>query len=335
MSTTLQSPDHPIALGRTHLLASMPDLLTDTATTLIITRENTLFGPDFLVHQLRWHKSLHSRQRQSLLFTVTSKFWRNSRHREIRNASGRPLLELRRQWRQRIWSVKQAGGGGDELLSAKMTFAIGMKILMRVTNALLAASQLDECHQQQLQQHAQFRASQHAAVSPRPANRSPPPQEQSPPPYSAVIADHTGDSFASSNSSNTGGLAVDDNSLLYLNDDDSASTLPPSYDSTRHCSSHHSLQDLLDAVEPPREPAPSSSYASTPARRYLGTAVNKQEELEALQLSHAVTTVTMGDRTIVRIRRGKTMNYHTLSGALPRWEVQIAEGVDLLLVSFC
>jgi hypothetical protein len=332
-SVTLQPPDHPIALRPTHLLASMPDLLTDTATTLIITRENTLFGPDFLVHQLRWHKSLHSRQRQSLLFTVTSRFWRKSQHREIRDASsGRPLLELRRQGRQQIWRVKQAGGGGDELLSANMSCAIGMKMLMRVTNALLAASQLDESHQQQLQQHAQFQASRRAVASQRPANCGSPPQG-SPPPYSAVIADHTSDYFARSNNSNTRDLAMDENGLLYLNDDDNASTLPPSYDSIRHCTSH-SLQDLLDAVEPPREPAPSSSFVFSPARRYSEAAVNEQEELEVLQLSNAVTTVMMGDRTIIGIRLGKIMNYHLLLGTLPRWEVQIAEGVDLLLVSF-
>ncbi|KAJ5612325.1 hypothetical protein N7510_005519 [Penicillium lagena] len=332
LSATLQPPDHPIALQPTHLLASMPDLLTDTATTLIITRKNTLFGPDFLVHQLRCHKSLHSRQRQSLLFTVSSKFWRKSQHREIRDASGRPLLELRRQWRQRIWRVMQAGGGGDELLSANMGCAIEMKILMRVKNALLAASQLDESHQQRLQQHAQFQASRCSVASQR-ASRDDPPQERSPPPYSAVITDHTSDYFASSNNSNTRDLTMDDNVLLYLNDDCTAGTLPPSYDSIRHCTSH-SLQDLLDAVEPPREPALPSSFAFPPARRYSETSVNEQEELEVLQLSNAVTTVMMGDQTIIGIRRGKMMNYHTLSGALPRWEVQIAGGVDLLLVSF-
>ncbi|KAJ5157077.1 uncharacterized protein N7482_008177 [Penicillium canariense] len=333
MSTTLQPPGHPIALRPTHLLASMPDLLTDSATTLIITRENTLFGPDFLVHLLRWHKSLHSRQGQSLLFTVTSKFWRNSQRRQIRDASGRPLLELRRQWRQRIWSVEQAGGGGEELLSAKISFAIGMKILIQVTNALLAPSQLDECNQQQLEQHAQLQANRHAVVSQRPANRCPPPQARPPPPYSAVIANHTSDYFTSSNNSNTRGLAEDDNGLLYLNDDDNTSILPPSYDSSQYCSSHQSLQDLLQALEPPLEPAPSSSSTFTPATQYSGTAANNQEELEVLQLSNAVSTVMMGDRTIIWIRRKKIMNYHTLSGALPQWEVQIAEGVDLLLAS--
>ncbi|KAJ5825450.1 hypothetical protein N7474_002588 [Penicillium riverlandense] len=333
LSATLQAPDHPIALQPTHLLASMPDLQTDSATTLIITRGNTLFGPDYLVNQLRWHKSPHSRQRQSLLFTVNSKFWRKSQHRIIRDASGRPLLELRRQWRQRIWRVMQAGGGGDELLSANMSCALEMKMLMQVTNALLAASHLDESHQQQLQQHAQFQASRRPVASQRPANRTLPPQEQAPPPYSAVIAGNTSDYFASSNNSNTRGLAMDDNSLLSLDDEDDTSTSPPSYESIRPCPSH-SLQDLLDAVEAPREPAPSPFYDFPPGRWHTGAAVNKQEELEVLRLSNTVTTVMMGDRTIIGIRRGKMMNYHSLSGALPRWEVQIAEGVDLLLVSF-
>ena len=137
-STPLNPPDHPIALRHSHLLAPAPDRLTNTPTTLTVTRENTHSGRDFSIHQLRKDEPLDSFRRTSLLYTVSGRFWSNSQLREIRDSSGRPLLELRRIWWRGQWIVKRAGGVGDELLSAEMRWGIGMKIGARFCNALIA-----------------------------------------------------------------------------------------------------------------------------------------------------------------------------------------------------
>ena len=276
------------------------------------------------MHQLRRHEPLHSPRRRSLLFTVTSKFWSSSRHQEILDASGRPVLELRRQLWQRIWRVKKAGGGGDDLLSAEMGCGMGMKIAVRMTNALLETSQSDEYHQQLLWPHTGSYVSRRAAASRRSTN--PPPREPSPPPYSAVIA---GDHPPSSDRNNPSCPTECDSRSVYPNQN--GTVLPP-YDSVRRPSGN-SLQNLLDAVESPQEPAPTSSYAFPPARRYSEAAVGEKIELKVLGQTSAVRVVMMGDREIIRIRREKVI-YYSLSRLKPRWEVEIAEGVDLLLVSF-
>lgn len=333
MSTMLQALDHPIALCCTHLLAPAPDLLNQTTTTLSITRDTTLFGRDFTVHLLRPGEPMRSSRRVSLLFTVRNKFWSTSRHQEIRDASGRPLLELRRQWWQRAWKVKRADGG-DDLLSAEMCTAIdSTQIAVRVTNALLSARQLDEYHQQLLGQHIRSHASQRA-LSSQMSNYSLPPREPSPPPYSDVVAaDHSSERHARSSSCNPYRSHSSDNSSIYPDDDTNSNTMLPSYDSLWRFSSNHSLQNLLAAVESPREPAPALSYTFQPARRYSDTMVDEKIDLKVLQQSNAVTVVVMGDRKIVRIRREKLMTYG-LYGTMPRWEVEIAEGLDLLIVSF-
>lgn len=305
----LQSPDHPIALRRSHLLAPGPDRLTNTPTTLCITRENTLSGRDFIVHQLRRDEPPDSPRRNTLLYTVTGKFWSNSQHREIRDAAGRPLLELRRLWWRGQWSVKRAGGEGDDLLSMDMRWAIGTKMSLRFTNALVAGrlrgNYLNRRHHDETEREA-------------------PPPPYTPPPYSAVMAE---DDYTRRTWSRAG---VESDSSEEANHPrwsmDSLS--PPSYDSVRRRSSH-SLRDLLDAIEPPSEPAPAPLSHQ---RRWSEGGIDPKVELKLVQQSGKHSVVMMGERNITHIRRTKVMDYN-LSGPMARWEVEIAEGVDLLLVS--
>ena len=60
--------------------------------------------------------------------------------------------------------------------------------------------------------------------------------------------------------------------------------------------------------------------------------MEERAELRVVQMSNTVAAVMMGEKKIVSIRREKVMNFQ-LSGPMDRWEVGVAEGVDLLLVS--
>ncbi|KAJ5875587.1 uncharacterized protein N7473_012934 [Penicillium subrubescens] len=329
MPTPLQPPDHPLALRRTHLLAPAPDRLTNTPTTLTITRNNTLSGRAFSVHHLRTHEPYDSPTRRSLLYTVSGRFWSGTQAREIRDAAGRPLLELRRMWWQRAWSVKRAGGGGDELMGAEMRWGAGvkMKMAVRVRNALLVgAGRRSEADDEFLrseyypmhsgrggrrQQHQNHHQQYRRWASP-------------PPPYTAIAS-----------SSTNPGPGPGPGSIRRRRSTDtvsSKSTHLPSYASA-HRRSTHSLRELLDAVEPPAEPAPASSYAYAfpPPRRYSEAVVEERAELRVVQMSNTVAAVMMGEKKIVSIRREKVMMNSQLSGPMDRWEVGVAEGVDLLL----
>jgi hypothetical protein len=61
--------------------------------------------------------------------------------------------------------------------------------------------------------------------------------------------------------------------------------------------------------------------------------VEERAELRVVQMSNTVAAVMMGEKKIVSIRREKVMMNSQLSGPMDRWEVGVAEGVDLLLVS--
>ncbi|KAJ6086036.1 hypothetical protein N7486_010317 [Penicillium sp. IBT 16267x] len=368
---SLQAPDHPIALRRSHLLAPAPDRLTNTPTTLRITRENTVSGRDFSVHQLRSHEELSSPRRHALLFTVSGRFWSNSQLREIRDASGRPLLELRRLWWKGQWSVRRAGGRGEDLLLAEMRWGIGMKMGVRFENALLRGAwdreEIAEMNRNRNRSHSRSlslgspysrrgelrqlsasRARQQPQPDPVPGgggNSNLPSYEHahhsargSPPPYDIVMAeDHAQQSSSGSGGgggSGGSGTESDDS----MSDDDEKAGMPdcplPSYDSVRRMRrfSSHSLRDLLDAIEPPGEPAPaSSSSLSSPRPRSEG-AINTKVELKLVQQSSTFAAVMMGDKRIIHVRREKVMDYN-MSGPVPRWEVEVAEGVDLLLAT--
>lgn len=342
MPTSLQPPDHPLALRRTHLLAPAPDRLTNTPTTLTITRNNTLSGRAFSVHHLRTHEPYDSPTRRSLLYTVTGKFWSGTQAREIRDAAGRPLLELRRMWWQRAWSVKRAGGGGDELMGAEMRWGAGvkMKMAVRVRNALLVGAGRNSDNENEDEfQSEYFPYAMHSRAGMGRGGRRQQRQHQQygrytspPPPYSAIASSST----ASGNPAPGAGPGSVPAIRRRRSTDtvSSKSTHLPSYASA-HRRSTHSLRELLDAVEPPAEPAPASSYAYAfpPARRYSEAAVEERAELRVVQMSNTVAAVMMGEKKIVSIRREKVMMDFQLSGPMDRWEVGVAEGVDLLLVS--
>ncbi|KAJ5653588.1 hypothetical protein N7490_000591 [Penicillium lividum] len=366
---SLQAPDHPIALRRSHLLAPAPDRLTNTPTTLRIIRENTISGRDFSVHQLRTHEELSSPRRHALLFTVSGRFWSNSQLREIRDASGHPLLELRRIWWKGQWSVRRpsasASGTGPDLLLAEMRWGIGMKMGIRFENALLRGvwdrEEMAEMNRTAIRNrrhnrslslgHSPYsrrgelrslrtRQPQRDPVSGGIANLNLPhyehPDHHHPPPYSIVMAeDQAQQSSGSGSGSGSGGGGGVEGSDDSLSDDDEKRDCPlPSYDSVRRMRrfSSHSLRDLLDAIEPPGEPAPaSSSSLSSPRPRSEG-AINTKVELKLVQQSSTFAAVMMGEKRIIHVRREKILDYN-MSGPTPKWEVEIAEGVDLLLAT--
>jgi hypothetical protein len=131
---------------------------------------------------------------------------------------------------------------------------------------------------------------------------------------------------------------------------DAASTLP-SYTSAR-LSSSNTFRDLLDAIEPPQDPAPApapqrASVSSFPpsGSRSNASPCSRQEkanrdhgskiELKVVQMAALGTGVMMGNQMIMHITRHNAMDYSKSKAKLkPRWEAEVAEGVDLLLVSF-
>ncbi|CAG7948256.1 unnamed protein product [Penicillium nalgiovense] len=130
-------------------------------------------------------------------------------------------------------------------------------------------------------------------------------------------------------------------------------SLLPSYDSVRR-DSPNSLRDLLDAIEPPQEPLPAVLFrSSTSTSQNASTSTSASSdpgigsghtnaeapgskvELRVMQLAASGTAVMMGNQKIMHITRHNAMDYSKSKARLrPRWEVEVAEGVDLLLVSF-
>ena len=351
----LQPPDQPVALRRSHLLAPAPDRLTNTPTTLRITRENTPSGRDFSVYQLRTHEEISSPRRSTLLYTVFGRLWSNSKHREIRDADGRPLLELRRTWWRGQWSVKRASGSGNELLRADMQWGIGMKMSVRFENALLLGRwDRDELRNLNLnlnRNHDRSRSEGHRQRLSQPFNYLPryerlAYERDAPPSYGAVLAeDQRAQLSSASNSTSTSTNTSTSNSVTADSDDSMSDSdsdaeeksltirdcVLPSYDSVHRCSSH-SLRDLLDAIEPPEEPAPAPTSSYQPPRPRSEGAVDAKVELKVVQQSGKATAVMLGSKKIIHIQREKVLDYN-MSGPMPRWEVEIAEGVDLLMVS--
>ncbi|KAJ5172358.1 hypothetical protein N7492_004951 [Penicillium capsulatum] len=323
-SQPLLSPPHqPVAIHRSHLLAPAPDRLTNTPTILSITRENTLSGRDFTVHHFRSHEPASSPRHSSLLYTVAGRYWSNSQHREIRNAAGHPLLELKRNWWRKSWTVKRAGSSGDgaELLTATFKWGMFARITVRFENALVGGA-WDEFRR---------RASGSVAV---------PLDLDEPPPYSAVVAEHNRVTQAQAQALEGAGVGTGTGtgtgaSQMSLDQSDCASvagtecTLPPTYESVRR-NSHHSLRDLLDAIEPPREPAPAAVQSQRPRSEGSGPA---KVELKVEEQGGLITHVMMGTRKIIHIKRQNFMLYSVSGGPLPKWEVKVAEGVDLLLAT--
>ncbi|KAK4864706.1 hypothetical protein LT330_001329 [Penicillium expansum] len=334
-STPLTSPATPIALQPHHLLSPPADLLTNTATTLKITptQDTKSPSPTFTVHRIRAHEDPDSPHRNVLLYTVHGKPWPNT-SRVICDADGVPVLVLRRVWLSRKWTVKLPEQHHD-LLVASVPSADdgpgsrlgvgggGFRLEVRFANALA-----DE-----------------------------------PPPYSAVSGVGVGETSGSGRCEGNAGM-IQMNEKVHPPPPSSHSQTPiastprhtehpqspsilPSYDSVRR-DSPNSLRDLLDALEPRQEPAPATPFpasasqnvhASTSTSTNLGLADAEADatpgskvELRVMQVTTLGTGVMMGSQKIMDITRHNAMDYSKSKVRLrPRWEVEVSEGVDLLL----
>ncbi|KAJ5506064.1 hypothetical protein N7453_005021 [Penicillium expansum] len=336
-STPLTSPATPIALQPQHLLSPPADLLTNTATTLKITptQDTKSTSPTFTVHRIRAHEDPDSPDRNALLYTVHGKPWPNT-SRVICDADGVPVLVLRRVWLSRKWTVKLPEQHHD-LLVASVPSADdgpgsrlgvgggGFRLEVRFANALA-----DE-----------------------------------PPPYSAVsgVGVGVGETSGSGRCEGNAGM-IQMNEKVHPPPPSSHSQTPiastprhtehpqspsilPSYDSVRR-DSPNSLRDLLDALEPRQEPAPATPFpasasqnvhASTSTSTNLGLAdaeadatPSSKVELRVMQVTTLGTGVMMGSQKIMDITRHNAMDYSKSKVRLrPRWEVEVSEGVDLLL----
>jgi hypothetical protein len=196
---------------------------------------------------------------------------------------------------------------GDELLNVDMR--VGTKMGIRFTNALVGRLGL----------HGDLGLRNEEDME----SEAPPPY--TPPPYSAVLA--SAEDGRNQNHSGGERESDSDSSENSVSKGRRQNYEPPAYDSVRRSS--HSLRDLLDAVEPPREPAPAPLSHQ---RRWSEGGYDPKVELKVAKQNSRVTAVTMGERKIIHVRRDKVMDYN-LSGPMPKWEVEIAEGVDLVLVS--
>lgn len=283
----LKSPVHPIALRPSHLLSPAPDRVTNTPTTLSITRETS--GRDFVIHLIHTHEPLSSPRRRSILFTVAGKIPSASLQRQIRDASGLPLLDLKRAKWRRQWSVTLPGGAGAELLFAEMPW-MGMKMDVHCLNAL-------------------------AGVRPEEPQYQNPHEPEPPPPYSAAATNnnHSKEQRRTDVSRNQ--------------------PQPPSYYNFTPSSSGDSSQNQSGATRSnTKEPAPAPrSLPSPPRGSGSDGPPDPKIELKVVPQSGTITAVMMGDRKVVHIRQDNVMGRTTTSKA--QWELQVAEGVDLLLVS--
>ncbi|OQD87635.1 hypothetical protein PENANT_c005G01588 [Penicillium antarcticum] len=114
--------------------------------------------------------------------------------------------------------------------------------------------------------------------------------------------------------------------------DQDSHTVLPSYASVRR-NSPNSMRDLLDAIEPPNEPAPavpSSSSFQAPNLISAGTPTGSKVDLKVIQLQASGIGVMMEDQKIIHIARHNIIDYGK-SGIKSKWEAEVAERVDLLL----
>ncbi|CAG8383156.1 unnamed protein product [Penicillium salamii] len=297
----LTAPAIPIALQTSHLLSPPPDRLTNTPTTLSITKEShTLY-----VHRLRAHEPSNSPEKQ-LLFTALDKQWPTGTR--VIYSKNTPVLVLRRAWFSglRRWGVKLPKGQGKgkgrtDLLDASMPWTDGNPIGGR-------GFRLDMRFRNALSSHRR-----RATVS-----------TDQPPPYTSNRDGHVPPIER----------RMEHDPRFPDWDDDiwSRNEALPGY-SARFGGS--ALRDLLDAVESPLDPVPAS-VLEMPSRRSVGLerAAGSTVELRAVQLASG-TGVMLGNHMVMYITRHNAMDYSKSKSRLkPRWEVEVAEGVDLLLVSF-
>ncbi|KAJ5478352.1 hypothetical protein N7530_003861 [Penicillium desertorum] len=348
----LTSPATPIALQPHHLLSPPADLLTNTATTLTITPTQDTKSPSqtFAIHRIRAHETPDSPDRTVLLYTVHGKPWPNT-SRVLCDTQGVPVLVLRRVWLSRKWVVRLPDQQGD-LLAASMPWGDGpgsiigvgggFRLEVRFVNALAVMSG--------------------SVVGEGVGTVSGPVDE--PPPYSAVsgvgVYGRGGNADADAGVTRRNEKEIHSQPAECLITSTSARhtfhppspSLLPSYDSVRR-DSPNSLRDLLDAIEPPQEPVPAvlfrsststssslnvSASTSTSSDPGIGSVHTNAEppgsrvELRVMQLAASGTGVMMGNQKIMHITRHNAIDYSKSKARLrPRWEVEVAEGVDLLL----
>ncbi|KAJ5762513.1 uncharacterized protein N7511_005895 [Penicillium nucicola] len=327
----LTPPATPIALCPNNLLSPPPDRLIDAPTTLSITRETP--GRAFTVHLIRAHEPLDSPDRYTLLFTVSGKPW-PTQHRQICDAAGVPVLELRRVWMgSRRWAVRDLleasmpwSGGG----SGSGSGSTGFKLDVKLWN-VLGAGDSDTGSRV----HSSDPIPEPVFNSETGSRRG---VGDEPPPYASVAGDEE--------------EYQDEEAEIWRNEkrspfptsedqfspeptrrerDQDSHIVLPSYASVRRNSSN-SIRDLLDAIEPPNEPAPapSSSSLQTPTLLSAGISSGSKVDLQVMQLTASGIGVMMADQKIIHIARHNVIDYGR-SGIKSKWEAEVAEGVDLLL----
>ncbi|KAI2719499.1 hypothetical protein CBS147354_6096 [Penicillium roqueforti] len=357
----LISPATPIALQPHHLLSPPADLLANTATILTITPTQDTSPPStahpkaptsatasaFTIHRIRAHETPDSPNRAVLLYTVYGKPWPNMT-RTVCDAEDVPVLVLRRAWLPiRKW-VARLPDQQAELMVASTPWVTdgpgsrigvggGFRLDVRFVNALASAVR---------ERRVGSGSGSGLAVS-----------DDEPPPYSAVSGVGVGVGVRGQEGSGDAGNEKDIHPHPHSRQDPVqapvAPTLLPSYASVRR-NSPNSLRDLLDAIEPPQEPAPASPFlssASTSASRNANSSPGSSSgssrtsprpeanaspgakvELKVKHLAGSGTGVMMGNQKIMHISRHNVMDYSRSKVKLrPRWEVEVSEGVDLLL----
>ncbi|KAJ6189128.1 hypothetical protein N7519_004036 [Penicillium mononematosum] len=306
-SNPLTSPATPIALQPHHLLSPPADLLTNTATTLTITPTQDTKSPSqtFTIHRIRAHENPRQPRPHRPPLHRTRETMAEHKSRTLRHR-GRPSTRTT----TRLVIAEMGEGAGTVYGS------------------------VDE-----------------------------------PPPYSAVSGVGVGregnaDTHADANAN--AGVTQRNEKEVHSQPAECLITSPsarhtfhppspsllPSYDSVRR-DSPNSLRDLLDAIESPQEPVPAvlfrsststsssqnaSASTSTSSDPGIGSAHTNTEaprsevELRVMQLAASGTGVMMGNQKIMHITRHNAMDYSKSKARLrPRWEVEVAEGVDLLL----
>ncbi|KAJ9491195.1 hypothetical protein VN97_g2071 [Penicillium thymicola] len=369
-SNPLTTPTIPIALNPHHLLSPPADLLTNTATTLTITptQETKPSSPAFTVHRIRAHEPPDSPDRSCLLYNVYGKPWPNT-SRVICDTEGVSVLVLRRAWLSRKWAARSPDQNQD-LLVASVPWTVngpgskvgvgagvgggGFRLEVRFVNALAVREGSEVVG---------------GGVGGGVSGVSGVSGSDEPPPYSAVsaVGGEEGDAGVVQrdekvhplhpllpNSHSGSPMASTQRHTQHPH----SPSLLPSYDSVRR-DSPNPLRDLLDALEPPQEPAPavlfpvsasvsasasasasasrntSTSSSSSPADAEANAAPGSKMELRVMHQVASGTSVMMGNQKIMHITRHNSMDYSKSKMKLrPRWEVEVSEGVDLLLVSF-
>ncbi|KAJ5138922.1 uncharacterized protein N7515_003770 [Penicillium bovifimosum] len=367
-TSPLTPPATPLALQPHHLLSPPPDRLTDTATTLTITNVQESDDPPnttctSIINHIHTHEPPDSPNRQTPLFTVNSKQWPNTT-RIICAVDGTPLLVLRRIWlssvRKWVLRLPEATETQTETQTPRKK--------EKTKPDLLAASipwsseghgkiGLGHGHKLDVKFINAFRPEGSSSLSRSisVSNLRSRPDDPQPPPYTASVdtpvsqeavprGKQTPIPFSNSNTTDTSVQARPRPTPtiptpIYDPIPPSATPISPSpamlptYDSVRRNTVPlNTFRDLLDAIEPPQEPAaliqlPTNSSADGDD---AGSGLNI--ELKVMQHAAVGMGVMMGNDMIVRITKGCSVDYsRSKPRTRVRWEVEVAEGVDLLL----